>query len=147
MNLYETLQSDLIVALKNKDTQVVSTLRLIINDIKNIAINNGGDRTKVEDDEVIKSLTKSAKQRKESIELFTQNNRPDLASGEKAELDIIEKYLPKMMTEDEIIKIVEPIIKNSSPKNFGLIMKDCMAILKGKADSSQVKSIIEKLIN
>ncbi len=100
------------------------------------------------DEEVIKVITRASKQRKDSIEQFTKGNRMDLVEVEKAQLAIIEEFLPKLMTEEEIVKVVKNKISEFGVVDLakkGMFMASVMKDLKGKADGSLVKEVVDKL--
>ena len=146
MSLFTQIQADLVTAQKAREADKVSALRLMVNDIKNVAINAGGDRENISDDDAIKALNKAVKQRKDSIQVYTENSRQDLADVEQKELDIIQSYLPQMMSEDEIEAILIPIVRDAEDKNFGMLMKKAMEQLRGKADAGVIKNVIERLV-
>lgn len=101
------------------------------------------------DEEALEVIKRAVKQRKDSIEQFTSGGRPELAEDEKAELSVLEKYLPEMMTQDEIKPIAEAKItemgmdKSKAGMIVGAIMKD----LKGKADGNDVKAVVDSLLS
>ncbi|WP_457569240.1 GatB/YqeY domain-containing protein [Desulfurobacterium sp.] len=147
MGLKERLIKDMKEAMKAKDKVKLSTIRMINSLIKNAEIDKRGELT---DEEIVSLLQKYAKQRRESIELYEKGGRQDLVEKEKAELAIVESYLPEQMGEDEIRKIVEEAIAEtgaSSPKDLGKIMKIVMPKVKGKADGSVVNRIARELLS
>lgn len=100
------------------------------------------------DEEAIKVITRASKQRKDSIEQFTKGNRMDLVEAEKAQLSIIEEFLPKLMSMDEVEKFVEAKYAGldvKDPTKKGMFMSSLMKELKGKADGSMVKSTVDKV--
>lgn len=159
MTLYETIRRDFKAALKNKDNQIVSVLRLSLAAVKNKELEKRYRFSKTEkaeklselsqlnDDEVLEVLTREAKKRKESIDIFDSGGRSDLASKEREELDIIEKYLPKQLSESEINIEIDKIlseIDSGGTRDFGTVMGLAMARLKGKADGKLVGGIVKK---
>ena len=95
-------------------------------------------------------LTRLAKQRRDSIEQYTQVGRQELADQEAAELAIIEEYLPKQLSDDEIAQVIDRIIVDigaSSPKDMGKVMSQAMQQLKGKADGKKVQEIVKTKLN
>lgn len=97
----------------------------------------------------IQVLTKLAKQRKESIEIFEKENRVDLATKEKEELEVIESYLPKQMTADEVIDFLKPIIEQvgaKSPADMGKVMGVASKQLAGKADGKMISELVKQLL-
>lgn len=147
MGLKEKLIKDMEEAMKAKDKVRLSTIRMINSLIKNAEIDKRGELT---DEEIVSLLQKYAKQRRESIELYEKGGRQDLVEKEKAELAIVESYLPEQMGEDEIRKVVEEAIAEtgaSSLKDLGKIMKIVIPKVKGKADGSVVNRIARELLS
>ncbi len=146
MGLKERLLQDMKEAMKSKDRIRLSTIRMINSLIKNAEIEKRGELT---DNEIINLLQKYAKQRKEAIEMYEKGGRQDLVEKEKAELQIVESYLPPQMSEEEIRAVVEEAIKEteaSSPKDIGKVMKAVMPKVKGRADGSLVNKIVKELL-
>ena len=147
MGLKERLKEDMKAALKAKDKVKLSTIRMIQSLIKRREIEKRGELT---DEEIVQLLMKYAKQRKESIELFQKGGRQDLVEKEKAELAVVESYLPKQMSEEEVRALVEEAIRESgatSPKDLGKVMKLVMPKVKGRADGSLVNRIAKELLS
>ena len=120
------IEMDLKDALKTQDKAKVGVLRILISKCKNKSIATGKP---LEDSEVMKVLQTAAKQHKESIKLYKQGQRSDLVDQETTELNIVEAYLPSMMTEDEIKSIVTSVIEQtgaSSMADFGKVMPQVM---------------------
>ncbi|MCB0391916.1 MAG: GatB/YqeY domain-containing protein [Bdellovibrionales bacterium] len=144
MSLKEQIMADVKSAMKNKEQDLLSTLRFVHAEIKNFEINNRPKE--LTDDDVIVVLKKLAKQRKDSIEQYTNANRQDLADKEKFELEVIEKYLPEQMSAEQLTSIVEEAIKESeaqSMKDMGKVMKIVMVMTKGAADNKTVSDIVK----
>ncbi len=132
-------------AMKAKEMDKVNTLRFLQSSIKNKEIEVRPNA--LTDDDVISVLKKSAKQRQDSIEQFSNAGRMDLADKEKAELAIIEGYLPKQMGADQIEAIVKQAIQETgatSAKEMGAVMKAVMAKTQGTADNKLVSEIVKK---
>ncbi len=146
MSLLETITSDLLQAAKNNEPLVRDTLRGLKSSIKNSEIAKGHT---LSDDEIVDVLTKEVKQRKESIDSFTNGGRPELAEKEQAEIDILNRYLPEQMSEDEVRSIVDEVLTTtgaSTKQEMGKVMGALMPRLKGKADMSLVSRLVnEKL--
>jgi uncharacterized protein YqeY len=141
------LQEDLKTALKSGDGKTAGVLRLLISSLHNREIEKRGRSSSdaLTNDEVLAVLQSEAKKRKESIELFTKGNRADLVDQERAELAIIERYLPKQMTEQETRTAVAHILAVLPPgAAFGAAMKAAAAELKGKADNALVAKLIKE---
>lgn len=146
MGIRETLQADMKTAMKEKDTQTRDTLRLLMAAIKQIEV----DEQKTLDDEAIAQvLTKQAKQRRESIADYEKAGRNDLVDVEKADLEVIERYLPKMMSRQEIYELASKIIADtgvSDPKGMGQVMGKLMPLVKGKADGRLVNEVVRDIL-
>ena len=146
--MYEKLKNDIISAMKEKDTLKVQTLRGIKGDIDLEHINKKVDIT---DDLVIDMLSRGIKTRKESIIEFTKGNRNDLVSKTEEEIKLLQTYLPKQLTKEELTAIIDEAFTKLNPtssKDMGIIMKEITPIIKGKCDMKEVSLIIkEKLSN
>ncbi len=148
MNIKDKILEDLKSAMKQKDADRLRVLRSLKAKIleKEISERKGGE-SKISDEQVIEVLMKAAKQRKESIDQFTQGGRDDLVEKEKEELAIIEEFLPKMMSEDEIRASVKEQITQlgaSGMSDMGKVMGVMMGKLKGKADGSIVSRVVKE---
>lgn len=148
MSLFETIDKDIIVALKAGEKDRLTLLRGLKSDLKYARLDKGDDLT---DEEMVNVLAYQAKKRRDSIEQFEKGGRDDLVAKERAELETITTYLPKQMSEDELRKIVAEAIAEAgvdSPKQIGAVMKIVMPKIKGVADGKQVsKLVIEILAN
>ncbi|MDG1089889.1 MAG: GatB/YqeY domain-containing protein [Candidatus Marinimicrobia bacterium] len=141
------IEIDLKDALKNQDKAKVGVLRILISKCKNKSIAKGKP---LEDSEVMKVLQTAAKQHKESIKLYKQGERNDLVNQETAELNIVEAYLPSMMTEDEIKLIVSSVIEEtgaSSMADFGKVMPQVMKKGAGKIDGGVAQNLLKELLS
>lgn len=147
MGLYQTILDDMKASMLAKDQDRTMVLRALKAALlkKEISIRQGGEATLSETD-VMDTLQKEAKQRKDSIEQFEAAKRNDLADKEKYELGVIESYLPKMLSEAEIEIIVTEAIAQvgaKSPADMGKVMGVLMPKVKGKADGSLVNKIVK----
>lgn len=141
------IEIDLKDALKNQDKAKVGVLRILISKCKNKSIATGKP---LEDSEVMKVLQTAAKQHKESIKLYKQGERNDLVNQETAELNIVEAYLPSMMTEDEIKSIVLSVIEETgaaSMADFGKVMPQVMKKGAGKIDGGVAQNLLKELLS
>jgi uncharacterized protein YqeY len=151
MSFQAKVVEDWKLALKNKDSRK-DALSMIITELKNRAIKeniSGGDGRVVNDAQAIEVLQKMAKQRKESIEAYMAANRPELAEKEKLELSVVESYLPKALTDEELKKIVQKVIeeeKVTSIKEMGKVMKGVIRASEGRADGKRIQAIVESLL-
>ena len=148
MSLYDTILSDLKVAMKAKDKDRLRVLRSLKAALleKEISERKGG-QAKLSEEQIVQVLTKAAKQRKESIEQFEEAGRDDLADAEKKELEVINSYLPEMLSEDEIRDIAREKIEEMGAKNMsdmGQVMGAMMQALKGKAEGSLVSKVVKE---
>lgn len=151
MSLTKKLEEDLIIALKGKKELDISTLRLVFSEINNAKIDKGLEKDKpLEDEDVIAIISKNAKKNKESIDAYEKAERKELAEKEKAELAILEKYLPEQMSEDEVGKIVDEVITSFGAKKMsemGQVMGQVMGKLKGKADGNLVSKLVKEKLS
>ena len=118
----------------------VDLLRLIINAVKNKEIEK---KKELSDEDVTQVIISEVKKRTDAIDLFSKGGRKDLAEKEKKESEIIGAYLPKMMSAEEAEKIIEKILHKNDGAEFGVVMKEVMAKLKGKADSKLISEIVK----
>jgi uncharacterized protein len=146
MSLKDRLVADMTQAMKDKDTNKLSTLRMAKSALMNEE-NKRGVGTVLTDEEVTKVLNSLVKQRKDSIEQFTANGRTELAEKEQAELAVLEEYLPQAASAEEISAAVEAAVNEtgaSSMKEMGLVMKAALAKLAGKtADGKMVSETVK----
>lgn len=149
--LIDQLKADIITAQKAGDSVGLSALRFLLAEINNVIMakyppSSGGlPASGVPDVDVISVLQKQVKTHRESIEAFEKGNRPDLIDKEKAELAILQKYLPEQMGEDEVRKIVAEV-KAGGITDFGQVMKEVMGKVKGKADGGMVSKIVRETL-
>jgi uncharacterized protein YqeY len=147
MSLTETIDADLKVAMKASDKTSVSTLRLVKSSLKYRQIEKGGNLT---DDDVIAVLSSMVKQRRESIEQYTKAGRDDLASSEMAEIEIIKKYLPEQISNEELEAIIRETIKElnaSGAKDIGKVMKAVIPKVKGRADGKVINARVTQILS
>ena len=144
----EKIKTDLTGILKKGDMFVVGVLRFLLSEIKNEEI---AKRRTLTDKEVVSLLRSQIKKRKETIELFKKGSREDLADKEEKEIELIKKYLPASLGEDEVRRKVKEVISQASKKeksNFGLLMGRLMKDLKGKVEAQTVSKILrEEMVN
>jgi len=145
MTLAEKVTSDLHVAMKSGDKLRVSTLRLLFAQIINERISSKKDI--LSDEEELRILQKEIKKRKESAEMFTTGGRLDDAKKELAEKDILEKYLPQQLSDEELEEVIRKTInENPSETHVGKITGRVLALTKGKTDGGRVKALVEKVL-
>lgn len=147
MAIQQQIVNDLKEAMKSKNMAKLSVLRMIISVVKNKELEKKDSLT---DEEILTILTSEAKKRKESISSFKKAERPELVKVEEDELKMIQDYLPEQMTEEEIRTIVQEAVKTTGAQGIqeiGLVMKEVMPKIKGKADGNIVNSIVKELLN
>jgi uncharacterized protein len=146
MTLEEKINQDLKTAMLAKDEATVRSLRAVKSAIL-LAKTSGAEG--VSPEEEIKMLQKLVKQRKESVDIYLQQNRADLAKTEQEEIAVIEKYLPKQMSEDEIRSELQKIIDQVGAKNpseMGKVMGAASKHFAGKADNKVVSQLVKQLL-
>ena len=146
MTIFELVDKDMIGALKNGEKARLVVLRGLKSDLKYKQLEVKGPLT---DEQAIEVLSSAAKKRRDSIEQFRKGGREDLAQQEEFELSMIQVYLPKQLTEDELRQMVTEAVAESgagSPKEMGKVMKVLMPRLKGRADGKLVSKMISDLL-
>lgn len=149
MALEQKIMVDLKAAMLAKDEKALRSLRAIKAAILLAKTSEGAGGELKEEDET-KLLQKLVKQRRDSLDIFTQQNRPDLAQKEQEELDVIEKFLPKQLTPEEIKEAVVKIIAEtgaSSPADMGKVMGVATKQLAGKAEGKVISALVKELLN
>ena len=148
MELFEKVSKDIVAAMKAKDKVTLEALR----NIKKVFIEAKtapGANDTLDDAAALKILQKLAKQGHDSADLYTQQNRPDLAEAEMAQVKVIESYLPKALSAEEIEAAVKEIISQTgatSIKEMGKVMGVASKQLAGKADGKAISDIVKKLL-
>ena len=140
------LEADLKEAMKAGQALRVSVLRFLLAAVKNREIELKPTGKELADEDVTVVITKQVKQHRESIEAYEKGGRPELSEKEKAELDLLKSYLPEQVGEEEITVIVREAI-TAGAVDLGSIMKAIMPKVKGRADGSVVRGIVEKLLD
>ncbi len=147
MSLEKKLEEDLLNAMKAREAEKVGVLRMVKAAMTNYKIDK--KREKLEETEVQDILQKQVKLRKESIESFEKGGRAEMAEKEKKELAILQAYLPKEMSDDEIKSLAQKAIQESGAKtkaDMGKVMKALMPAVKGRADGKKVNEILTSLL-
>lgn len=142
----DKIQADLNQALKKKEELVASTLRLLLAEIHNQEIEKQAELT---EEDFIGVLQREIKKRKEAIEAFQKGKRDDLVKKEKAELAILNKYLPQQLSPKELETTIKDVIRETGAvgeKDFGKVMGAVMAKVKGKADGKVVSETVKKIL-
>jgi uncharacterized protein YqeY len=148
--LEQQIQNDLKAAMLAKDKVALASIRGIKAAILLAKTAEGGQKDTIEDAELVKIIQKLVKQRKESAAIYTQQNRPELAENELAEVAVMEKYLPKALSEEEVEAAVREIIAQvgaSSMADMGKVMGVATKQLAGQADGRVISGIVKKLLS
>ena len=146
MSLFDTIQSDMYAAMKSGDKHKTGTLRVALSTLKDKKIEKREDLTEVEAIKIIQNLVK---QRKEAADIYKENGRNDLMENENAELEILNSYLPQMMSEDDLRVLVKKVVEDtgaSSLSDIGKVMPEVMKQSAGKADGKMAQSIVRDLL-
>lgn len=147
MSIFERLDAELKEALKSGDKLRLSVVRMIKASLKNKEIDKTG---KLTNEEIISVLSSMVKQRRESIEQYSSAGRTDLAEKEKNELEIVQSYLPRQLSLQEIDDLILSAIKESnalSPGDIGMVMKLVSPQIKGVADGKMVNQRVRELLS
>ncbi len=149
MDLFETVNADIKKAMLAKDRVRLETLRGVKKEFLEAKTAPGADGT-LSDDTAIKILMKMVKQRKESAEIYTSQNRPDLAEEELAQVTVIEEYLPKQLSDAELTAELQKIIAEvgaTSAKEMGKVMGVASKALAGRAEGRAISAKVRELLN
>ena len=146
MSLYDTIQNDMYAAMKSGDKHKTGTLRVALSTLKDKKIEKREDLTDVEAIKIIQNLVK---QRKEAADIYKENGRNDLMDNENAELEILNTYLPQMMSEDDLRILIKKVVEDTGALNLsdiGKVMPEVMKQSAGKADGKMAQSIVRDLL-
>lgn len=148
MSLHEQIKNNIKEAMKIGDKVRLEVMRGLVTAFTNeLVATRRTPQDFLTDDEVLVVINRSAKQRKDSIDQFTKGGRLDLVEEEKAQLCILEEFLPKLMEKDEVVNYVKAKISEMGaidPTTKGMFMASLMKDLKGKADGAMVKEVVDK---
>ena len=148
MSLTEKISADLITAMKAKDKVALEAIRAAKTAFTLARAEKGADSVLTPEEE-LKIIQKLVKQRRESAEIYKTQNRPDLYEKEVIEADVLEKYLPARMSEDELVKILKGIIERTGAKtaaDMGKVMGIASKELAGKADGREISAKVKQLL-
>ena len=146
MNYIEKIKEDMYAAMKSKDKVKATILRSLLSNLKKIEIEK---KEPIAEPEYLSIVKKMVKQLKESIDVYSQAGRIELAEKEKSELSIIEAYLPRQFSEEEILELIKNIISEISAKNISDIGKVMAIVMKkggGKVDGGIANRIAKELL-
>lgn len=148
MNLFDQVSEDIKKAMLARDTVALEALRGIKKEFLEAKTAKGSDGT-LPDDKAMAILAKMIKQRKESADIYTQQNRPELAAEENAQAEVIARYMPKALTDQELTDILRDIIARvgaTSPKEMGKVMGVASKELAGRADGRVISAHVRELL-
>lgn len=163
--LKQKIQADIAICLKNGDKETTGTLRLVLAAViskekekrhKMVKEESGLEeveivkKSELSDEEVIEVLYSEIKKRKDAVDLYEKGGRQELADKEKGEIEIIIKYLPEQLSEEDLKKLIEESIRNTGAqtiKDMGKVMADLSPKIKGRADNAEASRIIKTLLN
>jgi hypothetical protein len=146
MDMKQTIQNALTAAMKARDEDTKRTLRLVMSSIKLAEVEKGGD---LDDTRILGILQKELKTRQDSIEEAQRANRSDLVEAAEKEMTILNKFLPRQMSDEEVTHLAKEVIKNlgaSGLQDMGAVMKDLMLRLEGRASGQQASKIVKNLL-
>lgn len=144
MTLSERINNDLKEAMKSKDSFRLSVIRMVKGAMQ---LAKPNPREELTDDDVITVISKQIKMRNDSIKEFETAGRSDLVEQNKKEIEILNTYMPKQLSEEELTEIIDKVfeeVKPTSQKDMGLIMKNISPLVKGKADMSLVNKLVKE---
>jgi len=152
--LLDQLKADVLTSMKQGDHVRVDTLRFLLAAVRNAAIAKyaAAGEAGMKDEDVLNVIKKQVKTHKESIDAFTKANRSELVSKEQGELTILEAFLPKEMSDEELKILLQPIAVSGETnlpagrQDFGLLMKQAMGVVSGKADGGRVSALLRSMI-
>lgn len=151
MGLKEQLQSDLTTAMKAQDKVTLDTIRMVLTAITNAEVAGAAAR-ELTDDDVIGVLSSEAKRRREAADVYAGAGEEQRAAAERAELSVIERYLPSALSEEEIRALVAAAVAEvaaagaSGPKAMGAVMKIVQPQVRGRADGSRVAALVKEAL-
>jgi uncharacterized protein YqeY len=148
-SLKETLRTDLTEAIRSRDELRSSTLRMALTALTNEEV-AGKESRELDDDEVLGVLAREAKRRREAAEAYDDAKRPELADRERAELVVIEGYLPSQLSDEELTAIVAEVIAETGaegPRGIGLVMKGIQPKVGKRADGGRVSAEVRRQLS
>ena len=146
MSLKKSLMEDLKTSMKNKDTLRKNTITMVRAGIKQKEVD---ERRELDDEDIMDIIAKQWKEKRNAIKEFDRGGRQDLVEQTEKEMEILLKYLPEQLTEEEVEEIVKAVIEEvdaKSMKDMGIIMKNVMPKIKGRADGSVVNKVAKKYL-
>ena len=147
MGLKEQILEDMKKFMREKDSVALGAIRMLRAEIKNAEIDKKGE---LSDEDVIKVVQSAIKKRRDAAEQYEKAGRNDLAEKEKREIEILSKYLPEQLSEDELKSIISEEIEKLESKDkkfFGQVMRNVMAKVKGRADGKLVNKLVQEVFD
>ncbi|GEL12460.1 GatB Yqey family protein [Lapidilactobacillus concavus DSM 17758] len=147
MSLNEQLTADLKAAMKAKNKTQLNVIRMIKSALMNAKIQKGSD---LSNEDELQVITTEMKQRKDSLSEFEKAGREDLVAEIKAEIEVVEKYLPAQLSDDELSNVIQATITEigaTSMKDMGKVMSTLMPKVKGRADGGKVNQVVKQLLS
>lgn len=147
MDLVKELDKDIIEAMKNKDSVSLTTFRGVKGAMK---IQNIDHKKEINDELLIEVVSKEIKTRNESIKEFEKGNRQDLIDKTQLEINLLQTYLPKQLTDEEVNKIIDEVfvkVSPTKPSDMGVVMREITPLVKGKADMGKVSAMIKERLS
>ena len=144
--LTDQIRADLTSAMKARDAEKLSTLRMLQSSFKYAQIESGHE---LSDEEALTVIRKAVKQRQDSIEQYTKGNRPELADKESREMELLKTYMPPELSDAEIESGLREIVASTgaqSKKDMGKVMKEATARYKGRVDGKKIQEIVSRLL-
>jgi uncharacterized protein YqeY len=144
-DLSQQITEDMKTAMREKNAVALTTIRMLKSSIKNAAIEKGGADAELNEGEIVAVIRKEVKKRQDSVEQYEKADRQDLADKEKAEITVLEKYLPQPLSADELEKLVEETITEvgaTSKKEMGPVMKALQEKVAGRADGKTLSQAV-----
>lgn len=148
MSLKETLNQDLIAAMKAKEEVKLRALRMVKAAVMNFEV-AGKEKVEAKDEDVLQIIKKEVKKREDSVEQFEKGGRADLAALEREEVEVLKAYLPEMMGEEQLREIVKATVGElgaSGPGDMGKVMGAVMGKVKGQADGTVVRKVVQEVL-
>lgn len=145
--LLDTLKTQLTTAMKAHDAVTVETVRFLLAAVRNVAIDKYGaeGEAKITDADILDVVKKQVKTHNESVDAFTKAGRTELAEKEKNQLTVLEQYLPKQMSDEDLTTLLAPVAAQGG--DFGPMMGKAMAKVAGAADGGRVSAILKQLLS
>lgn len=148
--MIEQIEREMKEAMKEGDKLKVSTLRMMLSELKNLQITKGRERSKLDEAEVLSLLQKAVKKREEAAEAFRKGGRQEMAEKEEAEAELLRAYLPKALSEEELEKAVDDVIAElgaTSKREMGNVMKAMMGRFTGRVDGRRVQEMVSSKLS